>query len=160
MKAEGVTRFTTMLSSKRPSSLIVRQVMSQNPVTIEADAYVSQAWDLMTERHIWHLPVVDHGRLVGLLSERQIRDAMPSVVLLKDAASRRKALAVTRVHQVWLPNPSTIGPDESLVQLIGRMRELRAGCLPVVEHDRLLGVVTAGDLLNLLEALLSHGGDR
>ena len=84
-----------------------------------------------------------------------MRDAMPSVLTLRDPVARRKALSATRVKQVWIEDPVTIDPDASILEAIGVMRGLHAGSLPVVDKDDgLVGILTAGDLISLLERVL------
>ncbi len=136
-------------------ALRARDVMTPDPVTIHHDAHLSDAAELMETRNIRHLPVVVGGKLTALLSERHIRDALPSIHTLKDPTARRRALALTRVDQVALHNPTTMRDDASMLEIIQVMRNLHAGSLPVVNGaGTLVGILTSGDLINLLEAIL------
>ena len=146
---------SSILASKRPSELKVGEVMTPDPLTLGPGDRLSEAWAMMEQRRFMHIPIVKDGKLVGRLTERHVRDAMPSILLLTDPASRLKALEVTRVHQVWIPEPRTASPSDDLRSAIRTMRTVKAGSLPVVDGDRLIGILTAGDLLSLLEALLA-----
>jgi acetoin utilization protein AcuB len=133
--------------------------MTPAPISIDQNAHLADAVDLMEARGVRHLPVVSGGRLVGLLSERHVRDALPSVLTLKDPEARRRFLSATRVDQVCIRDPRTVGPDDTVHEAIRVMRHLKAGSLPVVDGRRLVGIVTSGDLLNLLDKLLKEGPD-
>ncbi|HEX7480380.1 MAG TPA: CBS domain-containing protein [Polyangiales bacterium] len=128
--------------------------MTASPRTIEHDSRVSEAMDLMEGTGIRHLPVVRDGKLAGLLTERHLRDALPSILTLRDPTARRKSLEATRVHQIWIENPVTVEPGASLLSVIAVMRRLRASSLPVVEHGALVGIITSGDLITVLEGVL------
>ncbi len=148
-------RFMPLLANKRLEELRVADIMTKNPVTLDENALLSDAWSIMETKGVLHIPVVREGMLVALLTERHLRDAMPSVLLIDDPALRHKALEVTRVAQVWIPNPATACPGDDLVKAIRSMRHVKAGSLPVVDdRHRVVGIVTSGDLISLLETVL------
>jgi CBS domain-containing protein len=93
-------------------------------------------------------------RLVGMLNERHLRDAMPSVLTVDDPEARRRYLRVTQVAQVVPKHPPTVSPDAPLAEVIRAMRTHRIGGIAVAESQRLLGIVTSGDLITLLERIL------
>lgn len=128
--------------------------MAPTPVTIAPEARLSEAVELMKTRNIHHLPVVRGDKLVGVLSERHIRDATPSILMLSDPEARQRSLYLTHVEQVCIKDPVTVAPGDSLLVAIGAMRRVRAGSVPVVDHGRLVGILTSGDLITLLEKLL------
>lgn len=132
----------------------VRDIMTPQPAAVAADTSLLEAFELMERKKIRHLPVVKDGRLVGLLSERHVRDAMPSILTLSDAGARRRALAATRVDRVWIHNPATVASDAPVLDAIRMMRRLRAGSLPVVDGTHLVGILTSGDLITFLERIL------
>lgn len=139
---------------------LVRDVMIKAPVTIAPDARLSDAVELMKSRNIHHLPVMRGDQLVGLLSERHVRDAMPSILMLSDREARQRALYLTHVEQVCIKDPTTVAPDDTLLIAIAAMRRVRGGSLPVIDHGRLVGIVTSGDLITLLEKMLSERAKR
>jgi len=132
----------------------VREAMTADPRTLTPGAHLADAVELMESRGIQHLPIVSNGMLVGLLSERHVRDALPSILTLRDPIARRKFLAATRIDQVWIANPLTIGPDETILDAIALMRSKKAGSLPVIEDGRLVGILTSGDLITMFERTL------
>ncbi len=125
-------------------TLLVRERMSQPPVTIEDGAYVAAAAALMRSLQIRHLPVVDvRGQLVGMLSDRDL----PSVAGASAAGSAEDARLRLTVAVVMTRPPVTIGPDADLRTAASVMQERRIGALPVLEGDRLVGIITECDVL-------------
>jgi CBS domain-containing protein len=152
--------FLCMNRDKRFSSpsllakLTARDVMTAEPRTVTLATKLSKVSELMEEGHIQHFPVVDGQRLVGMLSERHLRDAMPSVLTVDDPEARRRYLRVTEVAQVMPKHSPTVAPDAPLAEVIRIMRAHRVGEIAVAEGESLFGIVTSGDLITLLERIL------
>jgi acetoin utilization protein AcuB len=144
----------TPISAQDLRRLTARDIMTAAPLTVEPGTKLSKAAELMEERGIQHFPVVEGDRLVSLLGERHLRDAMPSVLTVDDPEARRQYLNVTRVEQVAPKNVPTVGPETSLAEIIALMRKHRLDGVAVAEGGRLAGIVTSGDLITLLERLL------
>jgi acetoin utilization protein AcuB len=144
---------TALQSAKDLRALCARDVATPG-VSVRPDTTLAEVADLMEKRQLHHFPVVEAGRLTGLLSERALRDAMPSVVSMKDPEARRRFLENTRVSEVATRNPPTCTPDAPLSGVITTMRTFRLGALPVVQGKEVVGLVTADDLVDLLERLL------
>lgn len=134
--------------------LTARDVMTAAPLTVEPGTKLSKAAELMDQRGIQHFPVVEGDRLVGMLGERHLRDAMPSVLTVDDPEARRRYLNVTRVEQVAPKHVPSVKPETSLVEVIALMRSHRLDGVAVTEGGRLAGIVTSGDLITLLERVL------
>jgi acetoin utilization protein AcuB len=134
--------------------LSARDIMTAAPCTVSPETRLSSVTELMETRGIQHFPVLDEGRLVGMLSEACLRDAMPSVLTVGDQDARRRFLRVTKVSQVAAPHPHAMGADTPLAQLIGTMRAFRLGAIPITDGRQLVGIVTSGDLITLLEVIL------
>ena len=113
-----------------------------------------EAADLMDQEHIQHLAVTRQGAPIGILSERDLHDAVPSVNLVPDAEARRSYLARVRVEDVATMEPETVCSDIPVLEAITTLRRLRVGSLPVQDRGQLVGIVTSGDLITLLEQLL------
>lgn len=111
-------------------------VMRRGVTTVRPRDSLRLAGQIMAWAEVKHLPVVEHGRLVGVLSERDVlrhRDTDPS----------------TEVSAAMTQPPLTASVDEDVQDATRRIVEERIGCLPVVDHEKLLGIVTRGDLLAL-----------
>lgn len=131
----------------------VRDWMAQNPVTVGPKAPVAQANTLLEAHRIRHLPVVDGDRLVGIITDRDVRLAsMPRPRL--ESPHSNALLQLIRVEQVMTPNPRTVSPDRPIAEAAALMLEHRYGGLPVVADGQLVGIVTQTDLLKALIALL------
>jgi len=138
-----------------PRRLTARELMTPRPVTVTMSTPLSDVHNLMETRGIVHFPVVDEsGHLVALLSERDLRDAMPSVLTVEDPDARRRFLRVTRVDQVAVKNPPSGRLDMPVLDVITQMRGHRAGALPIVDKGLCVGIISSGDLINLLERTL------
>lgn len=142
----------------------VRQVMTSKVHTLAPDQQLFAADGMMHAAHIQHVPVVDrHGTLVGVLSDRDVLRASVSAVETRIAAyERQQHLRSITVGQVMAPATHVAAPETTVRQAAAMMRTHHIHCLPVVEHGRLVGIVTAFDLLGLVvhladEALTAAG---
>lgn len=127
--------------------------MVPDPVTIGPKATVAGADALLEEHHIRHLPVLEGDRLVGMITDRDVR--LASMPRPRKGPNHLDALLqLVRVDQVMTPDPATVSPEMSVAEAARLMLEHRYGGLPVVEGERLVGIITQGDLLKALIYLL------
>jgi CBS domain-containing protein len=143
-----------------PARLCVRDVMTRHPVTIDETARLSEAQAVMEQRNIQHLPVMSNGQLTGILSERHLHDAQPALLTLRDSDARKRSLYLTRVSEVCTRKPVLLTSNEPILNAIVKMRSFRGSSLPVVDDGKLVGILTAGDLLTLLQRILSNRLNR
>jgi CBS domain-containing protein len=125
----------------------VRDVMSEKIVQISAGDTLSTVEDIMTLGGVRHMPVVRAGKLVGVVSERDLLRASLSNLTEFGTEQRRAFLHVVEIERVMSSPPVVIGPDDSVEEAALLMAERRIGCLPVVDGERLLGMVTETDIL-------------
>lgn len=118
--------------------------MTSSPISIGPTEPLSRAMELMSEKRIRHLPVVEGGMLVGMLSDRDAQRAAPSPFERIDPEPR---LAALTVDQVMVRAPWTIGPRYSVHDAVSVLVTKKYGALPVVEDGKLVGIVTPIDLL-------------
>jgi len=137
---------------------LVRDVMRTELITLEQDEHLTLAHDLMKLGRIRHMPVLSHHRLVGIVSQRDLFRAAVSSVLGFRAAAEREWLAKIRVAEVMTKDVITARPDWTIRQAVDVMLERRVGCLPVVEGERLVGLLSETDCLRLLARLLAPAG--
>jgi len=120
----------------------VGQFMSTDLFTVQPDDLIDLAASVMDWRHIRHVPVEDEaGHLVGLVSHRGLLHLLTNRI-------GEKEIGVITVKEVMVPNPFTISPSTPTLEAIELMRKHRIGCLPVVEGDQLVGIVTSYDFLD------------
>ncbi len=130
--------------------LLVEDSMTREVVTVSPETRADEALALCRERRIRHLPVLEDGRLVGVVSDRDLRSATPA---LGDPA-RAAALRRLRVGEIMSREVVTARPDEPVEVAANRMREKGIGCLPVVEDGRLVGIITTSDVMETLVYLV------
>lgn len=128
--------------------LTVQPYMSVAPVVVGSERSLAEAHRLMRERGIRHLPVVDGGRLVGVVSQRDLylletlKGVDPGIELVREAMA---------------PDPYAVAPDTPLAEVATRMAERKYGCAVVVDRGAVIGLFTTVDALR---ALASVAGRR
>jgi CBS domain-containing membrane protein len=129
--------------------------MTTKVFTIQPGKHLRVVEEIMKWAHVRHVPVVDdHGRLVGILSHRDLMGAAISTLQVRIAeVERMQHNAAIEVRQIMHVPTATIGPDERVQRAAHLLRSLRIGCLPVLEDQRLVGIVTEADLLHIIEEL-------
>jgi acetoin utilization protein AcuB len=138
--------------------LLVRDSMTREVVTVGAEASAAEALALCRENRIRHLPVLEGGRLVGIISDRDLRSAAPA---LGDPA-RVEALGRIRVADKMVRDVATVHPEDPIEDAAVAMYERKIGCLPVVDGDDLAGILTSSDVLRAFVRLVgaSEPGSR
>jgi CBS-domain-containing membrane protein len=129
-------------------------------MTLAPDERLHLANDLMKLGRVRHMPVVAKGRLVGMVTQRDLFRAAVSSVLRFRARAEREWLEHICVAEVMTKDVVTAQPDWTVRQAVDTMLEHGIGCLPVVEDNVLLGLVTETDCLRLLARLLAPAGSR
>jgi len=132
--------------------MLVRDVMTAPAVAIDPEEPISDVTALLAQRGVRHFPVVEKGRVVGIVSDRDVRtvgsdhpDARPGV---------RPNDPVRRImrHPVWTAHP--LDPIEDTAKFL---RDHAIGAMPVVEDEDLIGIVSASDLLDALVRMTGVG---
>ena len=129
---------------------LVQDCMTPDPITITSDTPVPEAHDLMTKNAIRHLPVVDDGKLVGIVTLGDLRRAEPSDASPLDDFELDYLLERTPVQRYMTPDPITIAPMTPITRAAQIMLMGKIGGLPVVESDKLVGIITDSDVFQLL----------
>ena len=132
--------------------LRVRDSMTRDVITLGPEASAAEAWAVCKEHNIRHLPIVQEGQLVGLVSDRDLRDVRggedresdtPRWVHLGDMMTRKVV---------------TIHPLDTIEHAAREIYDRKIGCLPVVADDELVGIITSADMMRtLIEMVGAHG---
>src|SRR5215475_11510780 len=147
MRSKPMTRtFSDTEHTETPPAL-VRDLMTPAPLAISPETSVQAAYRLMQEQCLRHLPVCKDGRLVGLLSECDLRLVLPSPATSLAAHEVHYLLERLTAAEIMTRLPVTIGPDHSLTEAASRMLTHRVQVLPVTENRRLVGMLTQTHLL-------------
>ncbi len=117
---------------------------------------ILRARELMVNHRINQLPVVVKGKLVGIVTDRDVRDALPSALSPEWPSPRKsKRRASSGLHpkdvtveMVMTPNVLTLGAKDRVVDAVRLMLRERIGAVPIVENDRVVGILTRSDVLN------------
>ena len=141
--------------------LLVRDWMTEHLVTLSPEASVAEALTLCRKRRIRHIPILDEGRLVGIVSDRDLRDASPTL----GDPERARILQEIRVADVMSREVITVDPQDSIENAAQQMYELKIESLPVVAEgavagagstvgeEEVLGIVTSSDVMRALVTL-------
>lgn len=131
----------------------VRDWMSRNVITVSPDTTLPEAHRLMTENNIRRLPVVEQGRLVGIVTRGDIRGAEASDASALNIWDLTYLLSRLRIREVMTRNPVTIPADVTIGQAAKVMLDNRISGLPVVDPaGTLLGIITESDIFRLIVA--------
>jgi acetoin utilization protein AcuB len=133
----------------------VRQWMTRSVMTLKPQDSLQHAHDRLRKYRINQFPVVRDGSLVGIVTDRDIRDAYPSSLRRIRTEDIEEFAEERTVDQIMTREVVTISPEATLRDAALRLRQYRLGALPVMEEGQLVGIITRSDLL---EAMLT--GDR
>ena len=131
----------------------MREKIQRNPVTIGPEASFYEARNLIHEKGVRHLPVVDKNNvLVGIVTDRDIREAAPSDATLLSVQELNYLLGKLKVSSFMTPKDKliTISPDTIIEEAVQLMHDHKIGCLPVLEGGKLYGLFTETDALDHL----------
>ena len=123
--------------------MIIREVMNTNLNTIVPEFKLNEAYKLMLEKGIRHLPVVKNGKLVGIVTDRDLR-------LATSKLAEHPFDPESQVQDIMSRPVRTAHPSDPIETITQVMRELKIGCMPIVEDGNLVGIVTISDLLDAL----------
>lgn len=135
--------------------LRVRDSMTRDVATLGPEASVAQAWELCRERKVRHIPIVEDGRLVGLISDRDLRDASP--VRKTGDGGEENVFGWASMRDIMTTDVLTIGPFDTIDHAAREIHERKIGCLPVVDGDELVGIITSSDMMRTLIELFGAG---
>ena len=125
----------------------VRDIMVKEVATLDINDELSLANDIMRLGRIRHLPVVDGGRLVGIVSERDLFRSSLAQALGYGTKTTREIMKTLSIKDVMVPEVVTIAPDAEACEAVQLMLDKKIGCVPVVDNHRLVGLITETDIL-------------
>lgn len=131
----------------------IKEKMRKDPITIGPDATFYEARAIVRDKGIRHLPVVDKNRrLVGLVTDRDIREAAPSDATTLSVHELHYLLGKLKVSGFMTPKEKliTITPDMLIEEAVQLMHDHKIGCLPIVEGEKLVGIITETDVYELM----------
>lgn len=140
----------------------VRDFMSTNLITVTGQTPIFDAIDLMKKHDIHRLPVMENGRMVGLITEGVIQESMPSKATSLSVYEMNYLINKTKVGDVMLKNVETIDADALLEDAIKVMCTKSVGVLPVLSAGELVGIITNNDIFDAFLKITGYenGGSR
>ena len=137
-----------------------KDMMRTNVVKASADTSLARAQRLMREHHIRHLPVVSGSKLVGLVTDRDLRNASPSQATTLTKGEINYQMDATPIRTCMIRDVVVSGPEDHIVEMARRILDGAFGCLPVVERGQLIGIITEIDLLSGFFTAAASAGER
>jgi acetoin utilization protein AcuB len=127
--------------------MLVRELMARTLITARPETPVVDARALMAKERVRHLPVIEDERLVGIITDRDIRLNMPSPATSLSVWEVNYLLARLEVGSVMTRLVIVIGPDRDVRDAARLMLGHKIGAVPVVDGDRLVGIITESDIV-------------
>ncbi len=128
--------------------ITVKRHMTANVITVRPDTSVCKAWNLLQTHEIGYLPVIQGGRLVGIISDRDLRLLLPSSLAMPEEQVRFQTWGTqVKVGDVMTRKVFTVTPETPTDNAAQLMVQHRIGCMPVLRGARLVGIITTMDLL-------------
>jgi len=131
----------------------IRDIMTKNPITVDSETLIVDARSIMKGNNIRSLPVVDKGKLVGIVTERMILEASPSPATSLSIHEVHYLLSKMKVKDIMVKNPITISPDTAFKDALLLGQEKRIGAFPVVDKGKVVGIATESDLVRFITSI-------
>jgi len=134
---------------------LVRDYMSSPATSVPHDAKLLEAALALRRTGFRHLAIVDGERLVGVISDRDIARFAPSLLTNISPEEYNAIFENTPVGRVMMRNPVTVAPTTPIREAVKLLHNRKFGCLPVVENNKLVGIITVSDMLSFLHRLIT-----
>ena len=135
--------------------MFIKDRMTPDPITGHPGMSVTDAQDLMKSKGFRHLPIVDeNGKLVGLITKSSLASAVPSDTTNLSRFEVSYVLAKIKVKSIMVEDVVTATPDTPIEIAARMMSDNLIGCMPVIENDELVGIITDRDLFFTMVSLL------
>ncbi len=138
--------------------MLVKDRMTSDPVVITTDTSLKEALEIVRSKPFRHLPVLDeNGKLVGIVTEKSLVYASPTSTTALSVFEVDYILSRTKVGQIIQGSVISVGPDWPIEEAARVMVDRRIGCLPVVEDDKLIGIISDTDIFRVFVEGLGGG---
>ena len=135
--------------------------MTADPLTVPSSTTLPEAYWLMIENHVHRLIVVDDGQLAGIITMEDLRGSFHQEIMSIDPLKTNEILSRMPIRQLMTKNPITITPSEKAINAAQSMLEHKISTLPVVEAEKVVGIITESDLFRVLvDMCLSQEAQR
>jgi acetoin utilization protein AcuB len=128
----------------------VKDMMTKNPITVNPETLVLDAQKIMKQKNIRRLPVVEKGKLVGIVTKHDLLEAEPSTATPMSLQELNYLLSKMKVKEIMEKNPVTITPDTPFEDALRIGQEKKIGSFPVVDKGKIVGIATESDIVRFL----------
>ena len=129
---------------------MVRDWMTPDPITMEPSGTLPEALALMAERNIRRLPIIEDGRLVGIVTRGDLRGAQASDATSLSKFELNYLLERVTLESIMTRNPVTVTPETTIQDAASLMLRRKISGLPVMKNGRLMGIITESDIFRLV----------
>src|SRR5262245_24984439 len=136
--------------TNKKKQIQVADWMTEGVLAVETFDSISIARQLMAKHRINQLPVLDNDVLVGIVTDRDLRDAYPTSMMIHRGKEIDEFADTVTVEEVMSHDVFTVGPDTPLKKAVSLLRRHRIGSLPVVKDRDLVGIITRSDILDFV----------
>jgi CBS-domain-containing membrane protein len=138
--------------------MLVRDIMTTGLTTLREDEVLLDATFIFASSRFRHIPILNGNKLVGIVTERDLKHYTPSILSGIPPAEYNRLMADTPLSKIMTRDLVTIEPGKTISEAVQMLFDHRIGCLPVVENGELKGILTTTDMLKLLLQLLKERG--
>ena len=146
----GIITKTDLLRALKHVEPPVESIMRRNPAYLHPESRLVEARKIMIDENIKHLPIIKSGKVVGVVSEKDLVKALEIFRKTSEGKHWNKKIREIRLEKIMSTPPIVVTKETKISKAAKLMIESRIGCLPVVENDKLIGIVTKTDLISLL----------
>ena len=137
--------------------MFVGRRMTRNVITVSRDSSVLRVRNLLREKNINQVPVVEGKKVVGVITDGDIRENSASPASTLSIHELNYLLSEMKAGDIMTRNPATVSPETPVEEAARILNERKIGCLPVVKNDELVGIITTCDMLNVLLEVMGVG---
>ncbi len=134
--------------------MLVRDFMTTEVTSLQETDTLLDATMIFLRSTLRHLPVLRGKQLVGIVTERDVKQFTPSVLSGISPDEYNQLMETTPIARVMTRDPMTVRPDQEAFEAASMLSAKRIGCLPVVDNGELKGIITTTDMLRLLVRIL------
>jgi len=134
--------------------MLVKEWMATKPIVVDENTSIMKATQIMKENNIRRIPVVRDGRLIGIISDRDIKEAAPSKATSLDVHELYYLLSEIKIKDIMTPDPITLRENDSVEKAAVIMLENRISGMPIVDDDyHVIGIITETDVFKVMVSI-------
>jgi len=131
--------------------------MTKDPISVSPDTSILEAWKIMQNSQVRRLLVIDKGKLVGIVTERDLRSVSPSRATSLSIFEINYLLEKLKVKEAMTSNPITVDADAPIEEAALIMKNNKVSALPVIEEGKVVGIITESDIFRAFIEMLGEG---